>query len=323
MDGCCAKWIKGGMTLNPFTSIRRWRSFLFSFRATVLAYRILERLTNYRFERRRFFRRHGYPLNLSQPTTFSEKIVWKKLNDRNPLLPLVADKYSVRKYVADRLGPTLASKVLIPLLYYDSDPSAIPFENLPPEYIIKATHGSGWNIIKTAETELDRDAVIAQLRKWLRLVHGTFGHQWAYERIPPAFVIEPLLRDENGDIPEDYKFFMINGNCRLIQVDLQRFKDHKRSLFDENWNYLDASLKCPKGPPLPRPTMLEDMLDLARTLAAPFDMVRVDLYCCNSNVYFGELTHYPESGTGRFTPRELDHQLGMHWKLRKRYWIDC
>lgn len=43
-----------------------------------------------------FFRlKQGYSLNLDVPKTFSDKIQWIKLHDRNPLTPRWADKYEV------------------------------------------------------------------------------------------------------------------------------------------------------------------------------------------------------------------------------------
>ena len=37
--------------------------------------------------------KQGYALNLKDPKTFSEKVQWIKLHDRNPLMPRCADKY--------------------------------------------------------------------------------------------------------------------------------------------------------------------------------------------------------------------------------------
>ena len=64
-------------------------------------------------------------------------------NDRNELFSLVADKYLVREYVARK-----TNKVKIPKLYYQTqDPTTIPFGELPMNYVVKANHGQGWNIL--------------------------------------------------------------------------------------------------------------------------------------------------------------------------------
>ena len=46
----------------------------------------------------------GKKLNLKNPQSFNEKMQWLKLYDRKPLYTTLADKYSVKKYVADIIG---------------------------------------------------------------------------------------------------------------------------------------------------------------------------------------------------------------------------
>ena len=58
-----------------------------------------------------FRSRMGYPLDLKDTKTFSEKLQWLKLHDRNPLYTTLVDKYAVRGYVADKIG----EEHLIPL----------------------------------------------------------------------------------------------------------------------------------------------------------------------------------------------------------------
>src|SRR5690606_27549434 len=54
--------------------------------------------------RKDFKRTFGYVLNLQNPQTLNEKINWYKLNHKNPLISLCADKYAVRNYVANCIG---------------------------------------------------------------------------------------------------------------------------------------------------------------------------------------------------------------------------
>ena len=51
-----------------------------------------------------FYNRLGYRLNLKNPRSFNEKIIRKKLYDRNPLLPLTTDKYRVRHILNTNWG---------------------------------------------------------------------------------------------------------------------------------------------------------------------------------------------------------------------------
>ncbi|MCJ7657281.1 MAG: glycosyl transferase, partial [Candidatus Atribacteria bacterium] len=108
-------------------------NFLFIVLIAIRAYGIyfLNKICNYKQEKIRFYKEVGYQLNLKNPKSFHEKIVWKKINDRNPLLPITADKYKVRSYIKEVLGEEKAKEILIPLLYVTDQSETIPFERLP------------------------------------------------------------------------------------------------------------------------------------------------------------------------------------------------
>ncbi|MBN1638452.1 MAG: hypothetical protein JW866_05770 [Ignavibacteriales bacterium] len=124
-------------------------NFLFIALITIRAYGIyfLNKISHYQLEKIRFYKALGYPLNLQNPTSFNEKIIWKKIYDRNPLLPITADKYAVLSYIKKVFGEEMAEEILIPLLYVTDKPKTIPFERLLSAFIVKPNHDSGRNII--------------------------------------------------------------------------------------------------------------------------------------------------------------------------------
>ena len=124
-------------------------NFLFIVLIAIRAYGIyfLNKICNYKQEKIRFYKEVGYQLNLKNPKSYNEKIVWKKINDRNPLLPITADKYKVRSYIKKVLGEEKVKEILIPLLYVTDQPETIPFERLPSAFIVKPNHASGLIII--------------------------------------------------------------------------------------------------------------------------------------------------------------------------------
>lgn len=280
----------------------------------------LEKILNYPHLRKNFKEKLDYSLDLRNPKSFNQKVIWKKVYDRNPLLPVVADKYKVRNYLSEILGPDRAEHILIQVLYITSNPETIPFEQLPKEYVIKACHGSGYNILIQNNDEINEGKIIAKCKEWLNMSYGLFKFEWAYWQIERKIIIEKLLRDSRGNLPKDYKFNMFNGKCKLIQVDHNRFADHRTTFYDENWNPLPVKKKREKGPIEPKPQELPEMIELAELLSQPFDYIRVDLYLCDGQIYFGELTNYPASGMGRFEPYSYDLELGSYWKLKYRYW---
>lgn len=286
-------------------------------------FNLRERLTGYRREKRIFKEIRGYKLDLKNPVSYSEKVVWKKIYDRNPLLPIVADKYRVRQYLKDVLEEQEAEKILIPLLYVTDRPETIPFDDLPEEYIIKANHGSGMNIIVEKTSPVDRKQIMAQCRKWLSKPYGLKKHEWAYQGIKRKIVIEKLLRDENGKIPADYKFLVFHGRCREIQVIYERFANISIGWYAPEWNYLNIKGKekwKKTADYMEKPAQLDSMTALAELLGAPFDFIRVDLYLANNRVYFGELTNYPNSGRHSFSPVAHDYELGAKWRIVPEYW---
>jgi len=296
-------------------------TFLFVVLSNIRAYVIyfLNKISNYRLEKKIFYKRLGYPLNLKTPKSFNEKIIWKKIHDRNPLLPVTADKYQVRSYLKEVLGEEKAKEILIPLLYVTDQPETIPFEKLPPDFIVKANHGSGWNII-VRNGKFNKEEIIKTCRRWLKTPYGLQWLEWAYQPIKRKIVIEKLLLD-GGNIAKDYKFFMFHGKCKLFNVTFNRYNNPSRSFFDEKWNFL--LLKGPhysQGSKIKKPIHYEIMLELAEKLSKPFDFVRVDLYNLNGKIYFGELTHYPVSGTMKFEPNSFDFELEKYWNIKPEYW---
>lgn len=81
----------------------------------------------------RFRRKLGYVGDFEQPQTFQEKIQYRKLYGNHEFYAMVADKYRVRDYVADKVG----SKYLVPLLgVYDRLTSSV-FDTLPDQFVIR------------------------------------------------------------------------------------------------------------------------------------------------------------------------------------------
>jgi hypothetical protein len=277
-------------------------------------YRFIDRASGYQIEKYKFYKKRGYKLNLKKPTTFNEKIVWKKIYDRNPLLPVTSDKVMVRSYLKDRLGEVLASELLIPILYITENPETIPFESLPESYIIKVNHSSGRNIIVDHEKVIV-ESVVRNLKLWLNKTYGLNKNEWAYWTIPKKIIIEKLIKDEEGKIPTDYKYFVFHGSCKHILVQKNRFGDKETLHLDSDWNILDQNGNIRAHNKLERPLTYSKMVSIAEKLGEEFDFVRVDLYTVKDKIYFGELTHYPQSGLSPNMSYDLDFALGQYWDL--------
>ncbi len=254
--------------------------------------------------------------NFIDPRRFSEKVWSRQLNVRDKKFTMISDKLQVRDYVMRKIG----HKYLIPLLWNGDNPEEIPFDELPMKFVIKTNHGCAYNIIVQDKTKLDREQVKRQLKKW---ISGNFcddkflGIAWAYKNIKPTIIIESLL-ENNGNLPEDYKFFCFSGRMEFFKVDFDRFGDHSEKFFDKELNSLDLfehGLKLYRGT-VNLPENFAEMIRVAEFMAEGFDFIRVDLYSVGNNIYFGELTPYPGGVSAKFESEHFDYVFGEKWKVK-------
>ncbi len=277
------------------------------------------RANNFRFERWNFRLIHGYRLDLDNPRSFNEKIVWKKIFDRNPLLPVVADKYRVREYLVSKLGKKSAEAILVPLIWAGDDPENIPFADLPADYALKANHGSRMNLIVNADHQPSVESMIQTCNQWLKKDFGVRRNEWCYQPIPRKIVIEEYLQNQSGKIPSDVKLYMFNGKLGLVEIIADRFHNRSATYFDENLERVEMSNGGKPSNANPLPQSIEEMISVAQALSSDFDHIRVDLYDLDGTVKFGELTNYNASGRVAIKPRSEDFRLGEKWSLDRTY----
>lgn len=251
----------------------------------------------------------GYLPDLQKPRSFNEHLTRKKLVDRNPLLPLLADKFAVRHYVEEKIG----AQYLIPLYLVTTSPQDVCAAKIPFPYIVKATHGSGWNLMVTGVNHISKARIQSMCASWLGKNYYHTHREWCYKDIPPRLVIEKLLVDEYlNPIEFDYKFHCFNGEVGFIQVDGW----YTGNLFDPDWKPFPVDYNRPRSTQaIPAPKHLNQMCEIAQTLSKGLDFVRVDLYSTGDQIYFGEMTHYPAAGFGKFSPHSYDLYFGSYWPV--------
>ena len=253
--------------------------------------------------------KQGYTLNLKDPKTYNEKLQWIKLYDKNPLMPKCCDKYAVREYV-ESCG---CKEILNTLIWEGFNPEDIPFDDLPPKCVIKVTHGSTFNIICTDTSSLDREKTIELCKKGLKAKFLPCYGEWFYGIERPRVIVEKYIESADDKQLRDYKVFCFNGVARLIRIDTDRFTEHRDTIYDRDWNMLKgAHMGHGFGnKEIEKPSCLDDLLKYAETLSKPFKHARVDFYIVGSEIIFGEITFTNGAGFDRFTPRDLDLQMGQ------------
>lgn len=251
-------------------------------------------------------------LNLNVPTTFNEKIIWLKMNKLYKNAHILADKVLVKEHVKKIIG----DKYIIPNIAVYDDPEEIKLYDLPSRFVLKANHGSGWNIVCENKSNFNIMEAKIKFHKWLKINYYDIGKEYQYQKIQPKILCETYLENTKDNPLLDYKIFCFGGKPEIIQVDFDRFTKHTRKYYDKCWRPLPFTILYPlKGSELSKPDALNEMLDIAEKLSKDMSFARIDLYYHKKNIYFGEITFHPEGGFGPFIPQEYDFTIGEYLHL--------
>ena len=236
--------------------------------------------------------RYGRRLDIEKPRTLADKISWIELNADEELMARCTDKYALRDYVAN-LG---AENILIPLCGGPwSSVEEIDISAFPDKFVLKATHGCEMNYICMDRTRLDVDDMISHAHQWLAADYPRACVEPHYKLIPRRIYAEEYVGGLDDVI--DYKFHCLNGVPSFVLTCSNREESLKLNLYDLEWKPIEGlrgSMKNERE--IPKPSGFDTMLEIAKSLSADFDFVRVDLYEAEGKVYFGELTFSPAGG---------------------------
>lgn len=259
----------------------------------------------------------GYTLDLNEPKTYNEKLQWIKLYDRNPLMTKCCDKYAVREYIESKNYGHLLNG----LIWNGFNPEEIPFDILPERFVIKATHGSTFNIICMDKSTLNREEVVRKCRKWLKAKFLPCYGEWFYGIEKPRIIVEEYLEGDDGKALFDYKIFCFNGKAQMVYIDTWKDGEHTINAYDIELNLFDGvELGYPNdsSAKIIKPDCWDEMIKIAEDLSKDFLHVRVDFYYTHGKIVFGELTFTKGAGFGKIKPLEFDYKMGEWLKLPDR-----
>lgn len=257
-----------------------------------------------------YWLRFGRHPNLDHPRSFSEKIAWRKLYQKDPRFTLCSDKVAVKEWVAARVG----AEYVIPSLWVGERAEDIDFGRLTTPCIVKVNHDSGGHIFVPDPSRADRAAIVRKVQRKLQASHAALYREWGYRNIPPRVLVEPLLVEPGQSNLTDYMFFVFAGKVHYIEVCQGSFAEFGSCFFDRAWNKMPFRFGgVPDLPGADRPENLERMVEIAERLGQGFDFVRVDLYNIDGQIFFGECTFYPHGGTKRVEPSDWDEKMGGLW----------
>ena len=262
-----------------------------------------------------YFKKIGHKLNWNNLTTYTEKMQWEKFYNVNTIKTQLSDKYLVRDWIKNKIG----SEYLIPLLGVWEKFDDIDFNKLPDKFVLKTNHGSGTIVVVKDKKALNYRQLKRLFEDWLDTDYAyCTGFEMHYSKIKPLIIAEKYIESFNGQL-EDYKFICFNGDVHYCWVDIDRFSNHCRNVYDLKWNlqewnqggYRNSEIK------LTKPKNFKKMVEIAHCLCKSFSHVRVDLYNVNGKIYFGEMTFTNGSGFDKIIPEKYDLILGKMWDLDK------
>ena len=257
----------------------------------------------------------GYWMDLENPKSFSEKLQWLKLYNRNPLYTTLVDKYAVKKWVADKIG----GEYIIPTLGVWDNANDIDFDKLPNQFVLKTTNGGGGDVVICKDkSKFDKENAIKHLNQGLKKSIYSKLREWPYKKVPPRIIAEKYMEDESGEL-RDYKIFCFNGIPQIFLLYKDRYDENKMTIdfFDKQKKWLD--LTHPEfGRSIEKPILpncYDEIFSLAKILSQSIPFVRCDFYIVNGSVFFGEMTFYPTSGFAPYKPFFWEEKMGSWLKL--------
>lgn len=259
--------------------------------------------------------RIGSKLDLKNPQSFNEKIQWLKLYYFQDFYRKSCDKFMVREYLKEKIGQDIEP----PLIFACKDIDDFSLSKITYyPCIVKISNGSGQNLIINNENEYSEDFIVKRLKHMVYEANNSARYSLEHQYLPKDayIVVEKLMMDSNGRLPNDYKLMYINGKLEFIYCSVDRTGLNVRHLYDRNWKRIDGILlenateekykKYMATESVPAPKSLEEMKKIGDVLSKDFPLVRLDFYDCDGTLYFGEVTLHHGGGFDRFYPSELD-----------------
>lgn len=261
----------------------------------------------------------GENLDLRNPRSFTQKTQWLKVYDHNPLYHKLVDKAEVKEYVEKIIG----KEYIIPTLGVWESFDEIDFDSLPKKFVLKSTNGGGSTgvVICKDKASFDKTEAKILLEKSMSYdIYKKMG-EWVYKGIQPRIIAEELLELPDGNSINDFKIWCFSGEPKVLFYASERFNDKKHppyfDYYDMDFNRLPVRSKGHMSSEMQLKMFPEfaKMKELAKKLSSGYPYIRVDFYCVNGQIYFGELTFYHDSGFVLFEPDDWNYRFGEMIKL--------
>ncbi len=260
--------------------------------------------------------------NIAHPKRYSERMIWRKLVDHNPLFVTFSDKLATKEY-SRRVCPDL---MLPRTLWVGNDADDIPDPILHGNVFVKTNHGFNHNFC-IRDGLVDRTKLKNRTDRWLKTIHGVESSQWAYSMIQPRLFVEEAIGDAEKDLL-DISIRAGNGQAILGSV-----TGHNKK--PDSWMvYLDLAgnptagvddedggpfKTLPEGIDILNPYMLA--IEHTSKLSLGVDYARFDFMWNGKDLYGGEITVYPAAGDHEIRNHSVHMAIQRGWNLENSHFL--
>jgi hypothetical protein len=215
--------------------------------------------------------------------------------------------------------------ILPELLGVYGNSGEINFDALPERFVLKCTHGCGFNIVCDNKSDLNLEETKRKLDAWMKADFSSVYGEIHYALIKPRIICECFLGDSASNVPNDYKVFCFDGKAHCTMACTERGtssdgREAKYDIYDREWKnklpYSKSSLLANRK--IPKPEAYEEIIEAAERLSKPFPFVRMDFYSINGKAVLGEMTFTPAGCIDKYITDLGQQVLGEMIKLPEK-----
>ena len=188
--------------------------------------------------------------------------------------------------------------------------------------MLKSNFGSGQNHIEKPGMNTPRRELIAKVSQWMAYDQWRQTGELHYRSIKKKWLVEEYI--SSTEELYDYKVYCFMGEPVFISIITERNVDGiaglqgtKFAVFDINWRRVSFGWRDGIDDPrdIPRPAVLDQLIEEARRLSDCFMHVRVDFLCGDGRCAFSELTFASMAARVPFAPLSFNERFGEMMKL--------
>lgn len=257
------------------------------------------------------------------PVSYNDKMFWRRIFDRNPAFVTYCDKLATKRLFRRHEGRVQLAETL----WTGTDPAELPVALRRPDVVVKMNAGcqQNWFFHNRPESHSE---FIATGRRWLEKPYGRHHGEWAYSAVPRRLFAEAVLVPDPRQM-EEIKIHLFDGQVFYAVIYRgEGTTDGRSGIFDADGRRLrvtntivarDPGRAHPAGYRVP--DAYAAAVDIARSLAAGTDYLRVDFMVVDGKLYGGEITPYPTAGLMTNSDPAVLAAMGRCWDLRRSWFL--